>query len=141
MKIEVAAICDAATDQSGKLNMLGVFDYIEAELPIVIPRCSAVFRVRYTRSEVSSHDLEVTITNTLDEKELIPPIRSSVNFLPIPDRMDSAAVNLILNMNRMRIMDGGKYQLRLRIDEVLLEAILPIYVRDLTPQEPNPLAS
>lgn len=141
MKIEVAAICDAATDQSGKLNMLGVFDYIEAELPIVIPRCSAVFRVRYTRSEVSSHDLEVTITNTLDEKELIPPIRSSVNFLPIPDRMDSAAVNLILNMNRMRIMDGGKYQLRLRIDEVLLEATLPIYVHDLTPQEPNPLAS
>ncbi len=141
MKIEVAAICDAATDQSGKLNMLGVFDYIEAELPIVIPRCSAVFRVRYTRSEVSSHDLEVTITNTLDGKELIPPIRSSVNFLPIPDSMDSAAVNLILNMNRMRVMDGGKYQLRLRIDEVLLEAILPIYVRDLTPREPNPLAS
>lgn len=141
MKIEVATICDAATDQSGKLNMLGVFDYIEAELPIVIPRCSAVFRVRYTRSEVSPHDLEVTITNTLDGKELIPPIRSSVNFLPIPDSMDSAAVNLILNMNRMRVMDGGKYQLRLRIDEVLLEAILPIYVRDLTPREPNPLAS
>lgn len=141
MKIEVAAICDAATDQSGKLNMLGVFDYIEAELPIVIPRCSAVFRVRYTRSEVSPHDLKVTITNTLDGKELIPPIRSSVNFLPIPDSMDSAAVNLILNMNRMRVMDGGKYQLRLRIDEVLLEAILPIYVRDLTPREPNPLAS
>ncbi len=141
MKIEVAAICDAATDQNGKLNMLGVFDYIEAELPIVIPRCSAVFRVRYTRSEVSPHDIEVTITNTLDEKELIPPIRSSVNFLPIPDGMDSAAVNLILNMNRMRIIDGGKYQLRLRIDEILAEVSLPIYVRDLTPQEPNPLAS
>lgn len=141
MKIELAAICDAATDQSGKLNMLGVFDYIEADLPIVIPRCSAVFRVRYTRSEVAAHDLEVTIRNTLDDKELIPPIRSSVSFLPIPDRMDSAAVNLILNMNRMRVSEGGKYLLHLRIDEVLVEATLPIYVRDLTPQEPNPLAS
>ncbi len=141
MKIEVAAICDAATDQGGKLNMLGVFDYVEAELPIVIPRCSAVFRLRYTRSEVSDHDLEVTITNAFDGKELISPIRSPVRFLPIPDRMDSAAVNLILNMNRMHLTDGGKYVLRLRIDEVLLEASLPIYVRDLTPREPNPLAS
>jgi hypothetical protein len=41
----------------------------------------------------------------------------------------------------MRISQGGKYLLRLRVDEVLLESALPIYVHDLTPKEPNPLAS
>ncbi|MCR5027729.1 MAG: hypothetical protein K6A31_00545 [Fibrobacter sp.] len=141
MKIEIAAICDAATDQSGKLNMLGVFDYIEAELPIVIPRCSTVFRIRYSRSEATSHDLKVTIQNQFDDSELIPPIITSVNFLPVPEDMDSAAVNLILNINRMRVTKGGKYLMRLRIDEVLLETALPIYITDLTPKEPNPLAS
>ncbi len=141
MKIELAAICDAATDQGGKLNMLGVFDYIEAELPVVIPRCSAVFRVRYNRSEATAHDLEMTITNTFDGKELTSPIRSSLEFRPVLPGMDSSAVNLILNLNRMQFSKAGKYVLRFRIDEVLLEAVLPIYVRDLTPQEPNPLAS
>lgn len=141
MKIEVAAICDAATDQSGKLNMLGVFDYIEAELPIVIPRCTAVFRIRYTRSEATAHDMKVTIVNQFDNTDLIPPIITTVHFLPVPKNMDSAAVNLIMNINRMRISQGGKYLLRLRVDEVLLESALPIYVHDLTPKEPNPLAS
>ena len=63
MKTEIAAICDAATDQGGKLNMLGVFDYIEANLPVVIPRCSIVFRIRYARSEIGKHQLRVTLEN------------------------------------------------------------------------------
>ena len=139
MKVEVAAICDAATDQSGKLNMLGVFDYIEAELPIVIPRCSVVFRIRHTRSEIAEHHITVSIQNPFEHSELMPPIESKVNFLPVPDGMDSAAVNLILNLNRMRIAQGGKYLLRLRVDEIVVDTALPIYIHDLTPKEPNPL--
>lgn len=70
MKTEIAAICDAATDQGGKLNMLGVFDYIEANLPVVIPRCSIVFRIRYARSEIGKHQLRVTLENPFDDKEI-----------------------------------------------------------------------
>lgn len=141
MKIEVAAICDAATDQNGKLNMLGVFDHIEAELPVVIQRCSAVFRLRYTRSEANRHEFTLTISDMETGTELIPPIDSKVNLLPVPEDMDSTAVNMILNMNRLQIKREGKYLLRLRIDQMLVEMALPLYIRDLTPKEPNPLAS
>ncbi len=141
MNVEIAAICDAATDQDGKLNMLGVFDYIEAELPVIIPRCSAVFRIRYTRSEAMEHTLKVSITEAQDDFELIPPLSKLVTFWPVPEKMDSAAVNLILNLNQFRISRGGKYLIRFRIDEFLVDSVLPLYIRDLTPAEPNPLAN
>lgn len=141
MHVEIAALCDAATDQGGKLNMLGVFDYIEAELPVVVPRCAAVFRVRYTRSEASEHSLEVSIVDVKDGSDLISPIQSRLPFLPVPEGLDSAAINLILNINRFRLERGGKFSIRFRIDGFLADAVLPLYVRDLTPKEPNPLAN
>ncbi len=141
MKTEIAAICDAATDQGGKLNMLGVFDYIEANLPVVIPRCSIVFRIRYARSEIGKHQLRVTLENPFDHKEIFPPKETSVSFLPFSTDMDSAAVNLILNLNRFRVEKSGKYLLHLRIDEIVVDVTLPLYVRDLLPHEPDPKIS
>jgi len=139
MEIEIAAICDAATDHAGKLNMLGVFDRIEAPLPIVIPRSSAIFRIRYQRSEATSHRITLSISS-LDGTQLIPPLDNQVEFIPLSSDTDTAAVNMILNMNRLRIEKEGKYLAKLRIDNI--EAvILPLYIRDLTPKEPNPLAN
>ena len=41
MTIQVAVLCDAATDESGKLNLLGAFDTIYTQqLPAVHPQCS-----------------------------------------------------------------------------------------------------
>jgi hypothetical protein len=34
MIVEIAALCDAATDQGGRLNILGAFDRIIAPLPL-----------------------------------------------------------------------------------------------------------
>ena len=70
---------------------------------------------------------------------LVPPLSSSVDFLAFGPDADSAIVNMILNMHRLRIEKPGKYLLRLRIDQI--EAcLLPLYIRDSTPKEPNPLA-
>jgi hypothetical protein len=41
MNIQVAVLCDAATDDNGKLNLLGAFDTIYArELPAIHPQCA-----------------------------------------------------------------------------------------------------
>ena len=63
MNIEIAAICDAATanDAGGRLNILGAFDRIFAKFPLVIPQCSAAFRLRYQRSEAGTHQLSLSI--------------------------------------------------------------------------------
>lgn len=139
MIVEIAALCDAATDQGGRLNMLGAFDRIIAPLPFVCPQCSAVFRIRYQRSEATTHSFTLTISN-LQEQNLIPPLESEIPFPPLGDHFESGAINMILNMQRLHIAEEGKYILRLRIDQIE-SAILPIFVKDTTPHEPNPLAS
>jgi hypothetical protein len=138
MNVEIAALCDAATDQAGKLNLLGTFDRLHANLPLVLPQCAAAFRIRYLRSEAGEHTLTLHLED-LQGNALIPPLDSHVMFPPMQGGYDSQAVNLVLNMQRLRIDRAGKYMLRLRID--LIEAVsLPLWMEDVTPKEPNPLA-
>jgi hypothetical protein len=48
MNIQVAVLCDAATDDNGKLNLLGSFDTIYApQLPAVHPQCAVALRVTF----------------------------------------------------------------------------------------------
>ena len=48
MNIQVAVLCDAATDDNGKLNLLGAFDTIYTQqLPAVHPQCSIALRVTF----------------------------------------------------------------------------------------------
>ena len=52
MNIEVFSLCDAATIEGGKLNMLGAFDTIMAEkVPVVHPQCTIALRLRFNASE------------------------------------------------------------------------------------------
>jgi hypothetical protein len=139
MNVEIATLCEAATDQGGRLNLLGAFDRLDAPLPLVLQQCAAVFRVRYQRSEAVSHTLTLSIEN-IDGTTLVPPLVSHVDLIPFPPDADSAIVNMILNMHRLRIDKPGKYLMRLRIDQIEA-ALLPLYVRDSTPKEPNPLAN
>ena len=48
MNIQVAVLCDAATDDNGKLNLLGAFDTIYTQqLPAIHPQCSIALRVTF----------------------------------------------------------------------------------------------
>lgn len=139
MIVEIAALCDAATDQGGRLNILGAFDRIIAPLPFICPQCSAVFRIRYQRSEAITNSFSLSITN-LQEQNLIPPLESEITFPPLGDYFESGTINMILNMQRLHIAEEGKYMLRLRVNQMEI-ALLPLFVKDTTPHEPNPLAN
>ncbi|NLO23644.1 MAG: hypothetical protein GX116_04850 [Fibrobacter sp.] len=137
MNVEVASICDAATDQAGKLNILGAFDRFALPLPYTYPQCSAVFRIRYQRSEATHHQFELTITNTQGQN-LIPPLQSDIQFPALNPEAETGVVNMILNMHRIQITKEGKYLIRLRVNQIEI-ALLPLYIFDTTPKEPNPL--
>ena len=63
MIVEIASICDAATANGagGRLNILGSFDRIFSQFPLVIPQCAAAFRIRYQRAESGVHKLALSI--------------------------------------------------------------------------------
>ena len=56
MDIQVSALCDAATDYKGKLNLLGTFNSVfTTELPATYPQCSIVLRIAFKRIEEGEH--------------------------------------------------------------------------------------
>lgn len=135
MNIEIAAICDAATANSpdGRLNMLGAFDRVfPPSFPFVIPQCSTAFRVRYQRSEAGSHKLRLTFEDVCGHP-IVPPMESEIPLKQVAPGFDTAAVNLVLNLQGLKIMRPDKYIIRLVVDEEEL-VNLPLYILE------NPLA-
>ena len=129
MNIEIASICDAATANGagGRLNILGAFDRIFPQtFPFVIPQCSAAFRIRYQRAEAGAHKLTLAIEDVCGHA-IVPPMQSEIPFEPVANGFDTAAVNLVLNMQRLQIARADKYIIRLTVDEEEL-ATLPLYV-------------
>jgi hypothetical protein len=52
MTIQVAVLCDAATEYNGKLNLLGTFDTVyAAQMPAHHPQCSVATRIAFERNE------------------------------------------------------------------------------------------
>lgn len=129
MNIEIAAICDAATanGMGGRLNILGAFDRVFApQFPLVIPQCSAAFRIRYQRAEAGLHDLSLVFEDVIGNA-IVPPMKSKVPLEPVAQGFDTAAVNLVLNLQRLPIKRADKYIIRLTIDNDELVSI-PLYV-------------
>lgn len=131
MIVEIASICDAATANGvgGRLNILGAFDRIFTQFPLIIPQCAAAFRVRYQRAEAGVHKLVLSIEDVCGHP-IVPGMESSITFEPVAKGFDTAAMNLILNMQRLKIERPDKYIVRLIIDEEEYAA-LPLYALDV----------
>lgn len=62
MNIEAFLLCDAATDQQGKLNVLGAFDNIwTKKVPAIHPACAVVARIRFEKTEEGNHPIRIHV--------------------------------------------------------------------------------
>lgn len=129
MNIEIASICDAATANGvgGRLNILGAFDRaFPPKFPFIIPQCSAAFRIRYQRAEAGVHKIALSIEDVCGHP-IVPPMESNIPLEPVAQGFDTAAVNLVLNMQRLQIQRPDKYIVRLMVDEEEI-VNLPLYI-------------
>lgn len=132
MKIEIFSLCDAATDQQGKLNFLGSFDHIwAAQVPVSHPSCSLALKLRFSKEEEGSHKIKVTFGDE-DGKLVIPPMDVPVN-VKIAEGESTASLNLILNMQQLKLTKFGEYTLDMTLDGVAV-ANLPLYIRKMPPR-------
>ena len=133
MNVEIFTLCDAATDQLGKVSLLGAFDTLWAvQFPVVIPHCAIVLRLRLTRIESGSHRIRLNLVDE-DGHSIIPPL--DANFaIQIND--ESAASNLVLNLQNLKLEKAGRYSIDLAIDG-RQEHSLPLYVK--IQERPQPL--
>lgn len=126
MNLEVFSLCDAATHDSGKLNILGAFDTIwMPQIPGIHSQCAVALRVRFGALERGEHTIAVSFVD-IDGKHIIPTASGTIN-VNFPDQQRTGSANLILNIHGLKIEKFGEYSIDLAIDGVPL-ASLPLFV-------------
>ena len=126
MKIEVFALCDAATESHGKLNVLGTFDQlVAARLPVIHPACAVALRIRFDVHEAIEYHIRLRMVDP-DGQPFMKEMEASVRPRFGEDSC-STAINLILNMQRIKFDYFADYALLLEVNEVE-EASLPLRV-------------
>ena len=132
MNIEAFLLCDAATEQQGKLNILGAIDNIFAKkVPTMHPACAVAARIRFEKIEEGSHTIRIHIIDE-DGKSIGPKLQGNIN-VRIGDDVDSTATNIVLNIQRLKFEKYGQYRIDLAIDNQI-KGSLPFHVREIPTQ-------
>lgn len=131
MNIEAFLLCDCATDQQGKLNVLGAFDTLFfKELPGVFQACSIAARIRFEKIEAGEHELRLSIIDA-DGKHVVPTLGGKV-VVRMGKDSDSVPVNFILNLRDIKFESFGRYRVDIAMDGQLQKS-LPIRVVEIKP--------
>lgn len=130
MKTEIFTICDAATEQQGKMNLLGSFDHLWSQQePITHPACALALKLRFTKIEEGNHKIKITLGDE-DGNLVMPPTEADVVVNVAPGE-STALANIIINVQQLRLPKFGEYSIDLAIDG-RAEGSLPLYVRRLS---------
>jgi hypothetical protein len=131
MNIQVAVLCDAATDDNGKLNLLGAFDTIYTQqLPAVHPQCSIALRVTFGNEDEGAHLLKLNFVDA-DGHSIMPSIDIPVEVV-LPGDAHFGTRNFIVNIQQLKFAGPGLYSIDLSFDEQL-QASIPLLVKHNPP--------
>ncbi|MGZ8901487.1 MAG: DUF6941 family protein, partial [Limisphaerales bacterium] len=127
MTIQIAVLCDAATDYSGKLNLLGTFDtIITSQLPAIHPQCSVALRISFNRIEEGSHKVKMNFVDE-DGRLVMPSIDMPVD-VAIPGDANFLVRNFIINVQQLKFDQPGQYSIDIAIDN-RHEMSIPLLVK------------
>lgn len=133
MDIQVAVLCDAATDYKGKLNLLGTFNSVYTqELPANYPQCSIVLRIVFKRVEEGEHKLRINFVDE-DGKFVMPSIELPFE-VNVPAADSFLYRNFILNIQRLKFENFGQHAVDIAIDG-RQEASIPLEVKQVPNKE------
>jgi hypothetical protein len=135
MNIQIAVLCDAATDYNGKLNILGTFDtIITQQLPAVHPQCSVALRLSFNRIEEGSHKVKINFVDE-DGRFVMPSIDMPVDVV-IPAELNFLVRNFVINIQQLKFEKPGQYSIDVAVDG-RHETSIPLQVRHQPPKQSN----
>jgi hypothetical protein len=116
MNIQVAVLCDAANEDSGKLNLLGAFDTIFApQMPSVHPQCAVALRVTFMSGDEGERKLKLNFVNA-DGRAIMPAIEIPVT-VALPDDVHFVTRNFLVNIQQLKFTEEGLYSVDVRLDD------------------------
>lgn len=136
MDIQVAVLCDAATDYNLKLNILGTFDTIyTAQLPAIHPQCSIALRLTFNKVEEGAHKVKLNFVDE-DGKLVMPSIDIPLD-VAVPDDTIFISRNFIINIQQLKFEKPGLYAIEIAMDG-RQEGTIPLLVKQMPVQPPKP---
>ena len=127
MNVQVAILCDAATDDNGKLNLLGAFDTIYAQqLPAVHPQCAVALRVTFATGDEGQHKLALNFINA-DGHPVMPAMEIPVAVV-LPEDVFFVTRNFVVNIQQLKFVETGLYSVDIRLDGKS-QASIPLQVK------------
>jgi hypothetical protein len=133
MNIQVAVLCDAATSDNEKLNLLGAFDTIYApQLPAVHPQCAMALRVTFMAGDEGKHTLQLNFMEA-DGRSIMPNFPPVPFEVVLPEDIHFVTRNFIVNIQQLKFAEAGLYSVDVRIDDQSQVAI-PLSVKNLPPR-------
>ena len=134
MTIQVAVLCDAATDDNGKLNLLGAFDtIITHQLPAVHPQCSIALRVTFTSGNEGTRKLKLNFVDA-DGRSIMPGMEIPVQVV-MPEDSHFVTRNFIVNIQQLKFDEPGLYSIDISLDDSQAASI-PLLVKHVPPPAP-----
>jgi hypothetical protein len=135
MNVQVAVLCDAATDDNGKLNLLGAFDTIFArDLPAIHPQCSVALRVTFLSQDEGKRQLKLNFVDA-DGHSVMPPIEIPVE-VRLPEDMHFGTRNFVINIQQLKFNEPGLYSVDVSLD-AQVQASIPLLVKHLPQPTPT----
>jgi hypothetical protein len=134
MNIQVAVLCDAATDDNGKLNLLGAFDTIfTQQLPAVHPQCSIALRVTFGHEDEGPHKLKLNFVDA-DGHSIMPGIEIPIEVV-LPGDSHFGTRNFIVNIQQLKFENPGLFSIDISLDDQS-QASIPLLVKHNPPAVP-----
>jgi hypothetical protein len=130
MKVALALLADYANvSQEGKLNILGIFDRINAQnVPATHPQMQLIITLEADRVEADrEHKVEIALIDA-DGNKLFS-IGGNLKFSPPPPG-EKVRLNHIMQLNNLRFDHFGSYEFKILINNMLAGEV-PLSVVEL----------
>jgi len=133
MNIQVAVLCDAATSDNEKLNLLGSFDTIYApQLPAVHPQCAVALRITFFAGDEGKHSLQLNFMDA-DGRSIMPNFPPVAFEVALPEDIHFVTRNFIVNIQQLKFAEAGLFSVDVRLDGQS-QANIPLSVKHLPPR-------
>ena len=116
MNIQVAVLCDAATNDNEKLSLLGAFDTIYApQMPAVHPQCAVALRITFFAGDEGQRQLTLNFINA-DGRSIMPNFPTVPVDVRLPEDVHFVSRNFIVNFQNLQFNEAGLYSVDVRLD-------------------------
>ena len=136
MDLQIAVICDAATDNAGKLNILGTFDTIfVAQTPAKHPQCAVALRMSFSKVEEGAHKVRMSFMDE-DGKTVMPVMEIPLD-VRVPEDAIFVSRNILVNIHQLTLPKAGLYSVDIGLDGRQVGSI-PLLVKTMQQPQPKP---